>query len=157
VVTLSFFGNVTHNTDDSAINIGTEVNFTRGGNITVSQINFTGVSPYNISYVYVTAGVGEVAENDLTGVSYFGNSTISTSITGIEIGDEINYTAAGVISIYTMNFSAGTYNISYNYEGTGYVTNSTARTLLSLIIIFFAIAIIIVGYNMVTKSFSDLF
>lgn len=110
--------------------------------------------------------MGEVVNNDLTAVSYFGNVSNNTrDDSAIVIGTDVNFTKAGVITVgqnitdddNLSIFSSGTYNISYTYEGTNYVTNSTARTLLGLIVIFFVIAIILVGFHMVNKGFSDVF
>jgi len=57
-------------------------------------------------------------------------------------GQDINVTTAGVIST---NVSDGNYNISYAYTGTNYVADSTARTFVDLIPLFFAIAVVMVG------------
>jgi len=107
--------------------------------------------------IAIVSGAGTTANADLTSLSFFGRGNISTHVEGITITEEVNWTTAGGIIVNPDNFSDDSYNISYGFEGTGYVTNATARTLLGLIIIFFAIAIIIVGYQLVTRSFSDLF
>ena len=68
--------------------------------------------------------------------------------------------------VYIINLSSTTngmgadmqlcvYNMSYNYEGVNYVSDSTARTLIGLCTLFFAVAILFVGYMVVMKSFKD--
>jgi hypothetical protein len=48
-------------------------------------------------------------------------------------------------------------NITYTYEGANYVDNTTSRTLMNVIPIFFVLAILLIGYVMVTKSYSGIF
>ncbi len=144
VVNVTFFGNLTHNTSLPTINVTSEVNFTKDGVISVSGLNFTD-GTYNISYVYLSDGTGNTANEDVVSVTDFGNSTISTDDIGIAIGSEVNFTKAGVITFNTLNFTDGNVNITYDFEGTEYVTNATARVLLPIINIFFALAVFLIG------------
>ena len=88
--------------------------------------------------VVITAGAGQLAQDDVDTLSYFGNKTNDTSAF---INTLINYTKAGVI---TTDPTVGntTYNASYTYEGDEYIVGSNNRVLIRLIIIFFAIAIL---------------
>ena len=157
VVRVGFFGNGTNNTDLAAVTIGEEVNFTRDGVIRVSTDQFPGASPYNISYNYTSDATGNTANEDVLSVGFFGNGNVSTHVTGIEVGGEINFTKPGVITVSTLNFSAENQNISYTYEGALFVNNSTARTLLKLIPLFFVLAIVAIGIAMFKDSFKDMF
>jgi len=59
------------------------------------------------------------------------------------------------------NVTADTYdtdklNITYTHEGDNYLDDSTSRNLLGLVILFFALAILAVGYNIVIKAYNNL-
>jgi len=88
--------------------------------------------------VVITAGAGQLAQDDVDTLSYFGNNSNDTSAF---INTLINYTKAGVI---TTDPTVGntTYNASYTYEGDEYIVGSNNRVLIRLIIIFFAIAVL---------------
>jgi len=156
VHTITFFGNDTVNTDHETINISSEVNYTKDGVVTVSQLNFSDAGPYNISYTYRSDATGSTAEDDLLTVDYFGASNMSTLDIGISVGSEVNFTTAGVITVKTLNFSDRNYNISYTYESDEYVKNETARTLIPITEIFYAIAILVAGVIMVFTGFKGM-
>lgn len=159
VISVTYFGNVSNCTGGVSGNatIGIDVNWTLSGAVRVSQ-NIFADGTYNISYTYATLGTGEVSQDDVTSVSFFGDGNISTGWTDIEINDEINVTkATGVLKVSTLNFTAGDYNVSYEYEPSLYVTNSTARTILSLVTLFFVLGVLGIGFIIVKKSFPDLF
>lgn len=107
--------------------------------------------------IVMTAGTGEVANDDVTALTYFGNATDNTNNGNnvFVIGESVNVTkATGVIVV---NQSAGgNYNVTYEYEGTEYLANSQARTLIGLVTLFFVLAIVLVGYNLVSRSYSNL-
>lgn len=157
VYRLTFFGNDTNNTDLASVALGTEVNVSVDGVIVVDTVQLEGDGPYNVSYVYAVDGTGSTSEDSLTSLSSFTNVTIGNEITGIELGDEINFTKGGTITVSTYNFTAGSYNISYGFQPDLYVQNGTARTLLKLIPLFFVLAIMAIGFLMVRKSFPDVF
>ena len=143
---VTYFGNITINTSVTGISVNTEVNWTVKGGILVSQLNFSSDDNYTISYIYTTDGIGATVEDDLTALNWFGNGTIHTGLATISINTDVNWTEAGVITVNTLNFSdSSLYNISYTYEGDGYVTNTTARVLLPLVTLFFAIAVMLIG------------
>lgn len=151
VVGVTFFGNATNSTHLTDVVQGVEVNYTASGGIIVATDVFSN-GTYNISYTYSTAGTGELGQDDVTAISYFGNGNTSTAVSGLEIGDEVNVTkATGVLSVSTLNFTDGDYNVSYTYEGSLYVASSTSRTLLGLIVIFFVIGIVAIAVNLFKK------
>ena len=71
--------------------------------------------------VVITAGAGQLAQDDVDTLSYFGNNSNDTSAF---INTLINYTKAGVI---TTDPTVGntTYNASYTYEGDEYIVGSS--------------------------------
>ena len=156
VIAITFFGNGTNSSHLASVAIGTQVNITGfDQGILVSATHFPGDGDYNISYTY-SDRAGSTAQDDLTTVTFFGNGTNSSHLASVAIGTQVNWTKAGAITASSCHFSDGTYNISYNYEGDEYITNITAQTLIILIKLFFAIAIIIVGYLYVKRNFEDL-
>lgn len=154
---VSFFGNQSNNTNLASVSLGTHVNFTKDGEIIISQTHFDGTGPYNVSYVFTTNSKGSVVEKDVRSVTQFSNATIGTEITGIDVDTEVNFTLAGDITVSGYNFSDGNYNISYTHDGELFVSNSTARTFLGLIPIFFIIALVIGAILFMRRMFPDIF
>jgi len=108
--------------------------------------------------VAIVSGVGELANDDVTVITFFGGANVSTQSTGITVGTQVNVTkATGVLAVDSINFSNGNWNATYEYEGAEYVTNSTSRSLLPLVLIFFALAIVLIGYVIVVKGFKEFF
>ena len=106
--------------------------------------------------VTFTSGSGEVINNDVTVITFFGNGTDSTHSTAFVVEESVNVTkATGVIAINQT--ATGNYNVTYECEGAEYVTNSTSRSLLPLVLIFFALAIVMIGYVIVVKGFKEFF
>lgn len=157
VVAIGFFGNNSNNSGLAGIDIGEEINFTIDGEIVVSNIIFSGPGPYNVTYNYTKDGTGQTAQPDVVSISFFGTGNVSTDVAGLEINDEVNFTKPGVITVSTLNFSAGDNNITYVREGDLFVANSTARTLLKLIPIFFVLGILAIAVMMFRRSFPDMF
>ena len=104
--------------------------------------------------IAITSGTGQTTNDDLTSLSYFGNSTpISTDMTTIVITEQVNWTNTGAITINTGNFSTdGNFDISYVYDRDSAATTAvfSARnatddfvTWLPVIIIIIAAAIIL--------------
>lgn len=75
-----------------------------------------------------------------------------TAVTGIFCNVTLT---SGVVSANSANFSDSIVFIDYTYTPDTYVRSSTARTLITLVILFFAIAILAVGIGYVKKSFED--
>ena len=82
VKTLTYFGNITHSTDEGGIVIGRDVNWTGDGVITLNPINFSDTGTYNASYTYDqnTAG-SDAADSFITGLSIFGGLIALLAIT----------------------------------------------------------------------------
>lgn len=158
ITSILFFGNVSNNTNLASVTVGLSVNSTRSGEIIISGDKFPGPGPYNISYTHITEVTGSTGQDDVVQVNFFGNVTIGTQITGINSGDEINITkSTGAISLSPANFSAGTYNTSYNYEGDLYVSDTKSHTFLKLNTLFFILVLLAVaigGAMMNSKGFT---
>ena len=159
VYSVTFFGNITNSTDITGINVGEEVNFTKEGLITVDGGTvFPGSGPYNISYTTKTAGTGTTSvTSGITSLDFFGNATISTHITGIATGAEANLSSTGTARVSTYNFTAGDYNVSYTHEGVNFVASKVSRTLVNLVIIFFALAVLAIAFLVTKNAFPELF
>jgi len=52
VYNIIFFGNTTYNTHSKTLTVGTDINYTESGTITINEENFTDSKDYNISYDY---------------------------------------------------------------------------------------------------------
>ena len=120
--------------------------------------------------ITMTSGVGTTSvTEDVTSLDFFGNATINTGLNEITIGTEANLSSTGnLVVVQDLNITVGsndfnnsvgdgTYNISYTHEGVNFVANKTARTLINLITIFFALAVLAIGFMIARDSFPDLF
>jgi len=120
---------------------------------------------YENESIAIVTGIGQTSYDDITSVSGFGNSTNTTDSSVINLGTDVNFTSAGVITVgqnitNDVNgslFSDGNYDIAYNFEGDNYVGHSTARTLLLLVSLFFALTIMFTGVYGFKKLFPDKF
>ncbi len=96
---------------------------------------------------------------DVFNLVFFGNSTTNTNDGAINIDAEVNYTtptdAVSVITLDQATFGNGTYKAIYQYYPSGYVRDSQSRTILSLVIIFFSLAILIGAAGYVYKMWGD--
>ena len=154
IVDVTFFGNGNVSSHVDGITIGTQINFTKAG-LTVDSINFTD-NDYNISYTYTTDLIGNTAQDDLTGINFFGNATNSTHLSSITIGTHVNFTKPGVITVDTHFFDTGSiYNISYDYEGDLYVVDTKSHTFLKLLTIFFVLIIFAFAIQAIRESSDD--
>ena len=151
------FGNVTNGTHLAIIRLGIEVNFTKNGTIQVAPNHFDGDGPYNVSYIYTTEAIGNLANDDVVGLSFFGNATNNTVLSSITLGANVNFTRPGVITVDTFPFDAGTYNTSYTYEGDLFVADTQSQALLKIVVLMFVLALIAVGIMLIQKTFPDMF
>ena len=156
ITTLTFFGNATNSTDLASVSFSVEVNFTMAGSIIVASDKF-GDGDYNISYTFTTEGTGSTAQDDVVGLSFFGNATNNTNLASTTIGVHVNFTKPGVISVDTTKFAAGVYNGSYSYQGDLFVDDSASRPLLRLVILMFAIALVGLAIFLVKETFPEAF
>jgi len=119
----------------------------------------------DISYVNgqvtILTGTGGT-DFDIESVSFFGDSALNTSDANIEIGNQVNWTRRGIITVNTDNFTDAEYNISYgsyqNNSGSdtmyimgGEVLDTIPATWLPLIVTMLALAIVL---GLVIRSFA---
>ncbi len=122
-------------------------------NITLSSAtlscNATGSLTAYVNYTYVSGKTETLAHDDLTAVTALRN------VTSEDILGYCNVT----LSLGTMvcnNTHSGVGYADYTYESdTPYVRSSTTRTILTIIIIFFAIGILAVGIGYAWKALKD--
>lgn len=81
------------------------------------------------------------AQNDITSVTNFINLTGSDFTANIDT--TVNWTRAGVITIdrETVGYN-NTFNITYDFESDNYIAHGVSRTLITLLIIFFALGVL---------------
>lgn len=124
-----------------------------------SEVANTQLSTNNES-ITITAGVGSLTFGDVHSISYFGNDSNNTNSAEINIGAEVNLTTvAGSISVArnltdSVNnsiFGNGNYDVVYTYEGAQYVADSASRVLISLIPLFFVLAVLFIGVALASR------
>ena len=96
--------------------------------------------------VTISSGLGTLTFDELISFDSCRNSSMDNIFSG---GDCNVTTATGEVSVTPANFSDGLAFIGYTYEPDSYVHSGTARTLISLTTLFFAIAIMTVGAGLV--------
>ena len=99
-----------------------------------------------------TGLTGTLTNDELITFDACRNSTMDAIL--IDLHCNVTLTT-GVISANTLNFSDSIVFVDYKYTPDTFVRSSTARTLITLVILFFAIAILTVGLGFVMKSFKD--
>jgi len=110
--------------------------------ITADEVAATGTLDRINESITIASNVGQTTRTDLRELVYFGNDTINSDDGGsvaLDVG--VNWTRAGVITV-SNNFTDGaSYNAVYQDGNDKYVANGTSRTLLNLVILFFALGV----------------
>lgn len=106
--------------------------------------------------ITVTSSTASVVYPNVASVAYFGNSTVTGTIT-----NNVNWTEQGVVSVSSSTFKDGTYNISYVGQSNTTSSNTLASTVgaitpisttwLGLIVTIAVLAIIL---TLVIRSFT---
>lgn len=112
----------------------------------VANMMFEGKTLYTVTNESITiaSGTGTVANTDIQTVTSFTN--LSNAYT---IGTDTNFTeGSGTI---TTNAPDGTFNISYVFYPDLYVKNDSSRSIMSIITVLFAIAVLLGGIGYVVK------
>lgn len=110
------------------------------------QVALTELSTTTNESIIMTSQSGEVTNVDLEGLTFFGNATNNTNQASVTIGQEVNFSKNGSVTVSSLHFPAdGNYNVSYSFQGDLYVDDKESRTLLVLIILFFVLAILAVA------------
>jgi len=87
--------------------------------------------------ITIASSTGDTANSRVQDVSWFGNTTNQGTI-----GADVNFTTAGIITVDPDLWSDQDYQINYSYLPSSYVSNSNARTIVSLIPLILATVII---------------
>ena len=95
---------------------------------------------------------GTLDNDELISFDACRNSTMDTIVIDIYCNVTV---PGGVVVANSDNFTDGLVFIDYTYTPDTYVRSGTARTLITLVILFFAIAILAVGLGFVMKAFKD--
>lgn len=94
--------------------------------------------------VTITSRTGQVEQTDIISLTSIYNYTLSFTPL---IGTQFNISSTGVITTNSTTPN-GTYFVAYTFYPELYVANGTSRTLLSLIVLFFALAVVAVTLGM---------
>ncbi len=134
------------------------------GVIADNQVANTEISGVTNESITITSGVGSTSNDDVVGISFFGNGTVGTPLATVTVGEHINFTKAGTIAIaqnlnltsggedFNNSFADGSYNITYTYEGDLYVVDTKTHPLLKLLGLFFVLVIIAFGVQSMRDS-----
>lgn len=119
-----------------------------------NQIENTELSNTFHEQITITSGAGQTNNDDVVSLQFFGNGSVNTDQSNIVLGEVVNFTKPGVITVSQNNgnFSNGNYNISYTYEGDLYVVDTKSHPLLNLMVIFFVFVIIAMGITALNGS-----
>ena len=146
--TLSFddLTTITEIRNQSAIVVTADCNATLSSGIFVC--NATNSTNLFFDYTYISGRTDTLANDEIIIINTLKN------ITSKDITSDCNVTlSTGNIICNNIHSSTGFAN--YSYIPDTFVRSSTARTLITLVILFFAIAILTVGLGFVMKSFKD--
>ncbi len=121
--------------------IGTDIELAKIGSNTITNESVT-----------ISSGAGTLTYDELLSFDACRNS----SMVAILAGTHCNVTlTTGTVVVNTGNFSDDLAYIDYKYEPDTYVHSGTARILITLTVLFFAIAILAMGIGFAIKSFKE--
>lgn len=120
-----------------------------------SVFDATTLSSSTNESVDIAGGLGEAANDDIEGVSYFGNATLNTNQAHISFDVEVNWTTNGSLTVAGGYFNDTSYDFTYEYQGDNYVDESTSRSLITLVTLFFAIAVMLGGLVIAVEGFKN--
>ncbi len=102
--------------------------------------------------VTLSSGVGALDFDELVSVDACRNSSMSAVVVNIDCNITL---ASGVVAASQSNFTDNILLVDYTYTPDTYVRSGTARTLITLVILFFAIAILLIGIKYATDAFKQ--
>ncbi len=116
--------------------------------------NTTNSNKINASYTYNSYSTGQLSTNQDEWKSF--DACRNSDMNAILAGTNCNLTlTTGAVKVNYDNFTDDLAFIDYKYEPDTYVHSSTARTLITLVILLFAIAILAIGIGYAIKSFKE--
>ena len=123
------------------------------GEISTFVTGNTDLSSASQESIVISSSTGQTANDDVVVTSFFGNTTFNTTNVNVDLGEEVNVSSVGVVTVTAANFSDATYKIDYTHEGELYVSgSSSARVIIGIIPIFFAIFILLIGVMFLVQS-----
>ena len=116
------------------------------------QCNYTAANYVLANYTYNKYSTGTLAQDEVISISACRN----VNMTAISLTTDCNVTASdrSVVVNYD-NFTTNNAYIDYTYDTDTYVASGAARTLLTLVVLFFALGILAVGIGYAWKSFKE--
>lgn len=136
--------------NETAEIVTTECNVTLPTGVLVC--NDTGSATIYADYTYNAFRTGKTANDEVLSLDNCYNVTMQP----ILVDTHCNITlSSGDVKIEYDNVTTGNAHLNYTYEPDTYVQSATARSLLSLTILFFALAVMIVGAGMVIAGFKQ--
>jgi len=139
------------------------------GVVLISSIGNSTESFDDIDRVNTTIAISnarfQLPQTDVTGILFFGSVQNNTEDSVVVIGQNVNFTRAGLITVgknisnneTNTFFTDKTYNITYTHEGDNFVGDGTSRVLTNLVVLFFALAIALGAFAMVRQIYPDMF
>lgn len=114
--------------------------------------NETGSATIYAQYTFNDYSTGSLTYDELNSFDACRNSTMSDILAGTHCNVTL---ATGAVKVTYDNFTDNLAYIDYKYEPDTYVHSSAARTLLTILVLFFAIAILAIGIGFTVKSLKD--
>ncbi len=139
--------------NESADNMLGFCNFTTLNTKTATlKCNETGSATIYVEYTYNSYVTGKLAHDEIVSLDGCRNATM----TAVTTNTYCNVTlASGDVRGEYDNFTTGSAYIDYSYDTDQYVRSSAARTLITITILFFAIAILLIGVGFAIAAFKD--
>ena len=116
-----------------------------GDDIELAKVGSRGIVNESVT---ISGGLGTLANDQLIAFSSCTNSTANL----IAVGDCNVTLITGEVSVTPANFTGNQALFNYTYTPDGYVRSATARTLISLTPLFFALAVMAVGAGLVVAG-----
>lgn len=132
-----------------AILLGTALIQTVANDVELAKVGSRNVSNESVT---LSSGLGTLANNELISVGVCRNST-----NDVITDPYCNVTLAtgAVVTSGTLNFTDGAAYINYLYQPDTYVSSSSARTIITLVVLFFALGIVAIAIGLAVKSFRE--
>lgn len=136
--------------DTTADVITQECNATRSTGVLECNVSVT--NRIFVDYTFNATVTGALANDEIVTFDACRNSDMTTITAGVHCN--VTLATGAVIGEYD-NFTVPTAFIDYTYDTDKFVRSPAARTLLTLTILFFALAVLAVGIGYVTGAFKD--
>lgn len=124
--------------------------FFQNTNTVVSETQNLGVA--NETGITVSGGSYEAVNTPTVSLISFNNGTVTGTA-----GTTVNLSTNGTLQISRTIFTTtGPFDFKYDYQGTNYITDSSARSVTGLIPVFFALVFLALGAGFAYAGFKGL-